>query len=152
MIFGARRFLRSHGYQGYLPERRKPVLLKAKGKCCIQEQTGRARKYLDGQSEKEGLDEDIREKLAAWMTAPGNPWFSRAIVNRLLKYYLGRGLVEPVDDFRITNPPTNQALLDALSKDFRRKRVQPPHSIRLILNSACTSFRASPIARTAPMS
>jgi hypothetical protein len=85
------------------------------------------------------LDEDIREKLAAWMTAPGNPWFSRAIVNRLLKYYLGRGLVEPVDDFRITNPPTNQALLDALAKDFVENGYSLRHIIRVILNSRVVS-------------
>ena len=39
-------------------------------------------------------------------------------MNRMVKHYLGRGLVEPVDDFRVTNPPSNQALLDALAKDF----------------------------------
>src|SRR5436853_2110584 len=74
-------------------------------------------KYLDGSTETEGPDEDIREKLAAWMTSPENPWFARAIINRIVKHYLGRGLVEAVDDFRVTNPPSNQALLDDLATD-----------------------------------
>ena len=85
-------------------------------------------KYLDGPSQIEGPDEDIREKLAAWMTSPENPWFARAIVNRIVKHYLGRGLVEAVDDFRVTNPPSNQALLDELAQRLRQERVQPsPH-------------------------
>src|SRR5260221_2039986 len=71
-------------------------------------------KYLDGPVEKDDPEKDIRESLARWMTAPGNPFFSRAIVNRIWKHYLNRGLVEEVDDFRITNPPSNPALLDAM--------------------------------------
>ena len=105
------------------------VLLKAKGEV-LHPKTKKAvqPKYLDGPGETEGPDEDIREKLAAWMTAPGNPWFARAIVNRVVKHYLGRGLVEPVDDFRVTNPPSNEALLDALAQDFVRQRISPaPH-------------------------
>jgi hypothetical protein len=65
-------------------------------------------------------------------------------VNRLLKYYLGRGLVEPVDDFRITNPPTNQALLDALSKDFVDNSYSLRHTIRLILNSRVYQLSSEP--------
>jgi len=121
------------------------VLLKVKGEV-LHPKSKQAvlAKYLDGPSEKEGLDEDIREKLAAWMTAPGNPWFSRAIVNRLLKYYLGRGLVEPVDDFRITNPPTNQALLDALARDFVENGYSLRHIIRVILNSRVYQLSSEP--------
>jgi Protein of unknown function (DUF1549)/Protein of unknown function (DUF1553) len=101
-------------------------------------------KYLDGSAETEGPDEDIREKLAAWMTSPSNPWFARAIVNRIVKHYLGRGLVEPVDDFRVTNPPSNQALLDALANDFVRSRWSLRHTIRLILNSRVYQLSSEP--------
>ena len=101
-------------------------------------------KYLDGPSETEGPDEDIREKLAAWMTAPGNPWFARAIVNRMVKHYLGRGLVEPVDDFRVTNPPSNEALLDALAQDFVRNGYSLRHTIRLLLNSRVYQLSSEP--------
>lgn len=94
-----------------------------------------AAKYLDGPVETEGPDEDIREKLAVWLTAAKNPWFSRAIVNRVWKHYMGRGLVEPVDDMRETNPPTNPALLDAMAADFASHNFSLRHLSRQILNS-----------------
>jgi hypothetical protein len=121
------------------------VLLKAKGEV-LHPKTKKPvqAKYLDGPGETEGPDEDIREKLAAWMTAPGNPWFSRAIVNRLVKHYLGRGLVEPVDDFRVTNPPSNEALLDALAQDFVRNGYHLRHTIRLVLNSRTYQLSSKP--------
>src|SRR5258708_3809415 len=121
------------------------VLLKAKGEV-LHPKSKQAvlAKYLDGPSEREALDEDIREKLAAWMTAPQNPWFSRAIVNRIVKYYLGRGLVEPVDDFRVTNPPTNQALLDALAKDFVENGYSLRRTTRILLNSRVYQLSSEP--------
>ena len=101
-------------------------------------------KYLDGPTETEGLDEDIRVKLAKWITAPENPWFARAIVNRVFKHYMGRGIVEPLDDFRVTNPPTNEALLDALAKDFVANGYHLKHTIRLILNSRAYQLSSAP--------
>jgi hypothetical protein len=58
---------------------------------------------------------DRRQVLAAWTTAGENPYFARAIANRLWAHYFGRGLVEPIDDLRTTNPPTNEPLMDALA-------------------------------------
>jgi hypothetical protein len=101
-------------------------------------------KYLDGPTEIEGPDEDIREKLANWITSPHNPWFARAIVNRVFKHYMGRGIVEPLDDFRVTNPPTNEALLDALAKDFVANGYRLKHTIRLILNSRAYQLSSVP--------
>ncbi len=101
-------------------------------------------KYLDGPTEVEGLDEDVREKLASWIASAENPWFARAIVNRLLKHYLGRGLVEPVDDFRVTNPPSNEALLEELARDFTRSGFSLRHVIRLILNSRVYQLTSEP--------
>ena len=95
-------------------------------------------------TETEGLDEDIRIKLAKWITAPENPWFARAIVNRVFKHYMGRGIVEPLDDFRVTNPPTNEALLDALAKDFVANGYHLKHTIRLILNSRAYQLSSLP--------
>ena len=63
-------------------------------------------------------EEDGLAVLAEWLTQPGNPYFARATVNRLWKALMGRGLVEPVDDLRATNPATNPELLDALAADF----------------------------------
>lgn len=58
---------------------------------------------------------DPRLRLAAWMTSPANPWFARHLANRTWAHFMGTGLVEPVDDVRATNPPTNPELLDALA-------------------------------------
>jgi len=65
------------------------------------------------------LPGDARVTLADWMTGPDNPWFARNLANRMWAHFLGRGLVEPVDDVRPTNPPTNPELLDALARHFR---------------------------------
>jgi Protein of unknown function (DUF1549)/Protein of unknown function (DUF1553) len=121
------------------------VLLKVKGEV-IHPKTKKAvaPKYLDGPNEVEQADEDVREKLAAWITSPKNPWFPRAIMNRMVKHYLGRGLVEPVDDFRVTNPPSNQALLDALAKDFVENGYHLKHTARLILNSRVYQLSSEP--------
>lgn len=101
-------------------------------------------KYLDGGYEKDEPEKDIRVPLAAWMTSPKNPFFSRAIVNRLWKHYLGRGLVEEVDDFRITNPPTNPALLDAMAADLSSHGYDLRHVIRAMLNSRTYQLSAEP--------
>jgi hypothetical protein len=65
-------------------------------------------------------DGDPRDALAAWATSPDNPYFAKVIVNRVWADLMGRGIVDPVDDLRATNPPTNAPLLDALAADFRR--------------------------------
>jgi hypothetical protein len=62
--------------------------------------------------------EDARVQLAEWMTKPDNPFFARSFVNRVWGHYFGVGLVNPVDDFSLANPPTNARLLDALAADF----------------------------------
>ena len=59
---------------------------------------------------------DIRIPLGKWLTSPENEFFARSLVNRYMGYLLGRGLVEPIDDMRDTNPPSNVALLDALAR------------------------------------
>lgn len=72
-----------------------------------------------GEPEPEVTPEgDRRERLADWLVAGDNPWFARSMANRTWAHFLGRGLVEPVDDFRLTNPPTNPELLDALAQQL----------------------------------
>ncbi|MSQ95266.1 MAG: DUF1553 domain-containing protein [Gemmataceae bacterium] len=78
---------------------------------------------------------DRRAVLAKWITTPDNPTFSRAIANRLWSHYFGRGLVEPLDDLRATNPATNEPLLDALAKDLRDKKYDLKAFTRTLLNS-----------------
>lgn len=60
----------------------------------------------------------LRQQLADWLTAKENPYFARSIANRFWSYYLGAGIIDPVDDVRSSNPPSNPELLDALTKDF----------------------------------
>jgi hypothetical protein len=78
---------------------------------------------------------DRRRKLAEWMTTPQNPFFSRNIVNRFWGYLMGRGLVEPLDDMRATNPASNPELLDALAADFTKHKFDLKHLLRTILSS-----------------
>ncbi|MCS7166572.1 MAG: DUF1549 and DUF1553 domain-containing protein [Gemmatales bacterium] len=77
-----------------------------------------------------------REYFVNWLTASDNPYFARALVNRVWRHFLGRGLVEPEDDLRLTNPPTNAELFDALTREFIAHRFDVKHLIRTILNSA----------------
>lgn len=78
---------------------------------------------------------DRREALAEWLTSAENPFFAKAIVNRVWSYFLGRGIIEPVDDIRGSNPPINPALLDALERDFVASGFDLRHLIRAIVNS-----------------
>jgi hypothetical protein len=89
---------------------------------------------------------DRREQLVDWMTRPNNPFFARAIVNRMWRNFLGRGLVEPVDDFRVTNPSTNDALLDALARDFVDHGYDLHHLIRRITASRTYQTSSMPVA------
>jgi len=78
---------------------------------------------------------DRREVLADWMTSPDNPYFARSITNRIWKNFFGRGLVEQVDDLRLSNPATNEQLLDATSNYLAEEKFHLPQLMRLILQS-----------------
>ena len=78
---------------------------------------------------------DRRRVLADWMTAADNPYFAAALANRLWAHYFGRGLVEPLDDLRATNPATNEALLADLAKHLRRGRYDVKAFTRTLLLS-----------------
>lgn len=79
--------------------------------------------------------QDRRVAFADWLTSPRNPWFARVEVNRIWAQVMGVGIVEPFDDFRDSNPPSNPALLDALAADFRASGYDRNHILRTILNS-----------------
>ncbi len=89
---------------------------------------------------------DARERLFAWMTRPDNPFFARALVNRVWAHYFGAGLVEPVDNFSVANPPTNERLLDALAAEFMRSGYDFRGLERLILNSRTYQLTSRPNA------
>ena len=84
------------------------------------------------------------ELLADWLTSPKNIQFARAVVNRYWRLFLGRGFVEPVDDFRITNPPTNEPLIDALAQDFIDHGYDLHHLIRRITLSKAYGLDSQP--------
>jgi hypothetical protein len=88
--------------------------------------------------------EDEVAALARWMTSPTNAFFARVQVNRLWYHLIGRGIVDPVDDFRASNPPTNPELLAALTRDFIEHGFDLRQTIRVILNSRVYQLAAEP--------
>ncbi|QDU59958.1 hypothetical protein Pan216_07940 [Planctomycetes bacterium Pan216] len=78
---------------------------------------------------------DPRQELARWLTSPKNEMFSRNLANRIWAQLIGRGVIEPVDDIRVSNPPTNGPLLDALSE----RLVQSGFSLRALVRDICNS-------------
>ncbi|HUY88049.1 MAG TPA: DUF1549 domain-containing protein [Pirellulales bacterium] len=102
-------------------------------------------KYLAGEAAKLSPEQDPRHALVDWMADPQNPFFARALVNRLWGHFMGRGIVDPVDDMRDTNPPSNPALLDALARDFIEHKFDMKHIIRTIAASRTYQLDSRPI-------
>ena len=101
-------------------------------------------KFLDGPVGKFGADDDPRHALVDWMAKPENPFFARALVNRMWGHFLGRGLYHEVDDLRDTNPPSNPELLDALANDFISSKFDVKRVIRTIVRSRVYQLAAEP--------
>lgn len=100
--------------------------------------TGRPQppRFLGGEEPKLEANKDRREAYAAWLTSPKNPFFARGLVNRVWSYFFHRGIIDPVDDIRSTNPPINPALLDTLTADFVASKFDARHLMRRIVTSA----------------
>jgi hypothetical protein len=114
--------------------REKVVYLKSVGEQTHPRKGGVVKsRPLDGTEMNDPIDR--RVKLAEWITAPENPFFARNIVNRFWGYYMGRGLVEPLDDMRATNPASNPELLDALAADLVKNKYDLKHLLRTIMNA-----------------
>lgn len=96
-------------------------------------------KPSDGQS----LD-DPRHALVDWMGEKDNPYFARAFVNRMWSHFFGRGLVEPLDDLRVTNPASNEPLMDALAEEFVRSGFNVRHLLSIICQSSTYGLSSSP--------
>ncbi len=92
-------------------------------------------KFLGGAAPAIAPFQDRREVLASWIASGENPFFAKSIVNRIWYHLLGKGIVDPVDDFRDSNPACNEDLLNALAKDFVEHRFDMKHMIRTIMNS-----------------
>lgn len=89
-------------------------------------------------------DVDPRHQLAGWLTAKENPFFAKALVNRYWKHFFDRGIVEPEDDMRETNPPSNPELLDALAKNFAESGYDLKGLVRTICQSSTYQLSALP--------
>ena len=89
-------------------------------------------------------DEDPRLRLAKWLSDPGNPFFAKALVNRYWKHFFKRGLIEPEDDIRDTNPASNPALLKALEDHFLSSGFDLKELVRAITNSRAYQLQAVP--------
>jgi len=87
------------------------------------------------QASKPVSSSDRRTAYADWLTSKDNPFFAKSTVNRVWSYFLGRGIIDPVDDIRASNPPANPALLDALTKDFVDHNFDLRHLMRTIAGS-----------------
>ncbi len=102
---------------------------------------------LDGDEREHPLDRRIA--LAEWLTSKDNDFFARSVVNRYFGYLLGRGLVEPIDDLRSTNPATNAELLDALTAKFCESNFDLKQLLRTIMTSRLYQLSSQPTAANA---
>lgn len=92
---------------------------------------------------------DPRQKLVDWLADPQNPYFSRAVVNRYWAHFFGRGITEPLDDMRLTNPPSNPELLDALAADFVKNGYDLKRLVKTICVSETYGLSSVPVASNA---
>lgn len=99
---------------------------------------------LDGDPMDIGSDEDPRQKLVDWMANAKNPFFARAVANRYWSHFFGRGIVDPIDDMRVTNPPTNPELLDALAKELVDSKFSLKHLVKVIVKSRTYQLSSTP--------
>ncbi|WP_417734110.1 DUF1549 domain-containing protein [Rosistilla oblonga] len=102
---------------------------------------------LFGTAEVGADDKDTRVAMAAWITSPENDYFAQTMANRVWADLMGRGIVEPVDDLRATNPPSNGPLLEALADHFRESGFDIQELIRVIASSAVYSLDSVPNER-----
>ncbi|MDB5308867.1 MAG: hypothetical protein JWO38_3069 [Gemmataceae bacterium] len=92
-------------------------------------------KPLDAAPMDPAAEEDPRQKLVDWMVDPKNPFFAKAVANRYWAHFFNRGIVDPLDDMRVTNPPSNPELLDALAATL----VENKYSLKALVKTICKS-------------
>jgi hypothetical protein len=99
---------------------------------------------LGGESLDVPSYDDARHYLVDWMADPENPYFARALVNRYWKHFFGKGIVDPEDDLRVTNPPSNPELLDSLAKHFIDNQFDLKDLVRTICKSSVYQLSSVP--------
>ena len=135
-----------NGPQNYAQYNKEETVYLAPDSEVRQPRTGAVMKCkpLGGEPLEVSGDEDRREKLVDWLVSPSNPFFAREAVNRIWYHLMGRGIVEPVDDLRDTNPPASAELLEALADDFVAHGFDVKRTIRLIANSRVYQLSSLP--------
>lgn len=101
-------------------------------------------KPLDGEAVTLERGDDPRQKLVDWMVDKNNPFFARAVANRYWAHFFGRGIVDPIDDMRVTNPPSNPELLDALAHNLIENKYSLKSLVKTIAKSRTYQLSAVP--------
>jgi hypothetical protein len=101
-------------------------------------------RFLSETKECDTTHEDELTALARWVTAPSNPFFAKAQANRIWYHLFGRGIVDPLDDFRASNPPSHPELLEALANDLVNHGFDLRQLIRVIMNSRTYQLASTP--------
>ena len=124
----------------------KSILVSANAAHSRNPRTGQLQppRYLGGGEPEIPGGTDRRQVYAEWLTSSENPFFGRSMTNRIWSYFFHRGIIDPVDDLRTTNPPINPELLDALTKDFIDHKFDVRHLMRTIVTSE--TYQRSSIA------
>jgi hypothetical protein len=99
---------------------------------------------LDGEPVSLTSGEDPRHRLVDWMVDAKNPFFAKAVANRYWAHFMGKGIVDPVDDMRVTNPPSNPELLDALAKELADSKFSLKHLVKVICKSRTYQLGSMP--------
>jgi hypothetical protein len=102
-------------------------------------------KFLGGKALKTSAEQSLRKQLADWMVSKENPFFARAMVNRMWGHFFGRGLVHPVDDMHEGNPPSHPELLEAMVEQFKASEFDLKHLCRAICLSATYQQTSKPL-------
>jgi hypothetical protein len=101
-------------------------------------------KPLDAEPVQVGGDQDPRQVLLDWMVDGKNPFFAKAVANRYWAHFFGRGIVDPLDDMRVTNPPSNPELLDALAAELVKNKFSLKSLVRVICKSRTYQLSSTP--------
>jgi hypothetical protein len=141
----ARKNVNIPGQPGQQAGQRQVIYTKTTG-TVTNKKTGRpaVMKFLDGEPLTVGANDDPRHALVDWLVDAKNPFFARAVANRYWAHFLGRGIIDPIDDLRVTNPPSNPELLDALAKDLVDHKYSLKHLVRTICKSRTYQLSAVP--------
>jgi hypothetical protein len=141
---GRKNVLVAGGFQN-APNAREAVFNMSSGSV-INKRTQQAAviKPLDGEPMTVESGDDPRDKFTDWLTAPKNPFFARAVANRYWAHFFGRGIVDPLDDMRVTNPPSNAELLDALAKELTDHKYSLKHLVKTICKSRTYQLSSAP--------